>query len=895
MAAFDFNVFNSVLGAGGNPLGAVGTAFGVPSCLLNLGLQALRLIPTPILILILKSLRSGMRAANSVLESIFGGLRDFLHHIGILTDDGEFVLFSKSGGLGTVGDIIGALAALTGFLAALGGVAGDLYANYQNVSQYIEQVRDCLSGYKNFRRLQENGLDETLPMDPQAFQDYVESSLGPSLYEAEAAIDFINRATVVVDDINSIVSERRANPSLEPLFTEDACQFLAGTIIANSCVLTQPQLSATAEIFRLNFGPPKSTKGQFILSNDGLYFDSQTSGITPALTYLRSEKNKLNKGDLWKMTHNPNLGGRGQAFSINDLKSYVNTILDPNVISETQSLRNYYDADGFLQELIGNRNKRLYDLSAQVSELESGGASQVIVRNLKQSIVSENARLLAQINKRKKQIQLAVELPKIYNTRVEYQVGQVPINDFSYLAGANINFDIERQKAMVFSQVDISGVVSPLPVQSVFVQTKVTTDTSRLEHLIIPEIGDGAIIFDGSGASAIDGVILQTENFLTTDSLIAMYNFLDTDVEAPSSTSFLSRNSASQSNQLYGQLVAKSAGDVFKGGLGIAYFDGITKNSNATPSSVSALGAYFRLPNAPPLDDLLQNNQGATIDFWTHIPDIFTSSGVGNVSSLYRLVLANENVGFNGAASSTDSEYVANSLGTDAVRGFILGFTRDRRLVSGLPASNSQSLNPVSSTSFFLAPTQSISASAATLINRSFFDGLDCKASTTYHSMVKSLNQGMVDCSSDFCHFSITLNPQSDKLTLYFDGQEIATSSLSYVFGIPEGTMPNLPNLAAANSFEYDLTSPTELNSGPKLNNPGTNFKVTPWIVGGGYTDGFQKGNFMGGQYGGLISGLRGYLGSVKFYSKPLTQQEVLNNYNTHKNFFKNIDTSKLS
>jgi len=83
------------------------------------------------------------------------------------------------------------------------------------------------------------------------------------------------------------------------------------------------------------------------------------------------------------------------------------------------------------------------------------------------------------------------------------------------------------------------------------------------------------------------------------------------------------------------------------------------------------------------------------------------------------------------------------------------------------------------------------------------------------------------------------------------------------------------------NSFQY--------SSGPSLD---TYF--TPWIVGGGYTDGFEENNFMGGEYGGRVSGLRGYLGCTRFYSKPLNGSDILNNYNATQNFFKNIDVGGL-
>jgi hypothetical protein len=234
-------------------------------------------------------------------------------------------------------------------------------------------------------------------------------------------------------------------------------------------------------------------------------------------------------------------------------------------------------------------------------------------------------------------------------------------------------------------------------------------------------------------------------------------------------------------------------------------------------------------------------------------------------------------------------------MGTNTVRGFLMGFTRDRRITKGLLASNSNTDNPVSSTAFFIAPTQSTSLSAISLVNRSFFDGLGCRASTKYHSMKMDISGSLENCSSTFCHFAVTFDPRQDRISMYFDGTLMTTSSMSYVFGINPNTMPNLPTSKKPNSFFYNpitvnSTAPAALKSGPVLD---SNF--TPWIVGGGFTDGFAYGgNFLGGIYGGIISGLRGRLGSIKFYSKSLEKDEILNNYNTHKNFFKNIDTSKL-
>jgi hypothetical protein len=76
---------------------------------------------------------------------------------------------------------------------------------------------------------------------------------------------------------------------------------------------------------------------------------------------------------------------------------------------------------------------------------------------------------------------------------------------------------------------------------------------------------------------------------------------------------------------------------------------------------------------------------------------------------------------------------------------------------------------------------------------------------------------------------------------------------------------------------------------------------LTPWIIGGGYTDGMypQGGsgnsiegmNFMGGKWGGKKSGLHGFIGSLKLYNRALSESEALRNYNAQKGFFTTIRT----
>ena len=908
MAVFDAKAFAAVAGNGGGPVEAVGTAFGVPSCMINLANDLLNLLPSEILQGIKDAMLEGVTAADDVVKSIVANLFGWMGIIEWDTEEGGFVFRSKASKLAA--EKSGVLGVINGFLKAA-AFASRLYENYQTARSQIESMYRCIKDFQTYLKYANgNAANEVSNLTDVQYDEYIDTLYNNEKQQMMVALDFIDQCNAQIELIDGILDDRRNNPNLEPSFLCEFYSELSGTGLRIEC---DPATQKAKEIFRLVYGPPKSTYGQFILSKDGLYFDSQTNGIYPALNHLFFKQAAFPKGDKWKFKQDPNIGGRGDSFSTNDLKLYVNTILDPSKIDESESLKDYYNSDALLQELLGNKNKRIYDLSSQLSELIEGNAPTSIITNFKQAMISESLIIHEKINKRKKQIELAVVLPRIYGTNIEYQIGKIPINDFSYLAGLNISLDLQKQKALTFSQVDISGVVSPLetttPIYSV---PKVNTKNTNFEHLIIAENGAGAIIYDGSSVSSTDAVVLQAENVLTTDSLFAMYNFLDTDIESPSSTVFSSRNSASQSTELYGQLVAESQSDVFERGLGVPYFQGITKHSNTLPGSLSGLGSFFRLPNERQFNDLLYNNTGASIDFWVHVNNLSSIANgynVGNVSSLYRLVLSNENTGSVGDVN-TNTEYISNDFSNKHVRGFMMGFTRDRRLTKGLPASEIDSNNPASGTVFFIAPTQSVTASSVALINRSAYDSQDCNVGTKYHSMtypISSIINGVAlsACQNTFCHVAVTFDPKEDSINFFVDGKKVQTSSMSYVFGIEPNHMPNLPTAAAANSFEYNSYSvgssaPNSLKYGPKFDafrGPnGVILKYTPWIVGGGYTDGlYNKGNFMGGKYGGIISGLRGHLGSIKFYSKPLNSSEIINNYNTQKNFFKNIDTSKLS
>ena len=636
-----------------------------------------------------------------------------------------------------------------------------------------------------------------------------------------------------------------------------------------------------------------------MLTSDGLYYDSQTGGLDPVFLAISGI---VPVGEQWTYDYDPNLGGKGQAISIKSLNKYTDNIFDPNRIDDSVGLQMYYDEDHFLSVLKQQRDKQVYDLSSDLQAYiddPAYGEDSSVVLNQRNLIISDIANHNNKINRRKKQIEVAVKAPQIYGdaSGPMYPPGEIPINDFSYLADYNLEVDLEKQNALIFNQADVVGIV--LPIDAKFTKTSAKPASLSFEHLKIPTVGKGSILYAPSSTQA--GTVLSLTDQIVNKDLFAIYNFLETTLELPSSVDFPLTNCATENMYNNAQLVGASKRNVFVSGLAIPYFEGIVKNKSSDTAAASALGSYAKLPDTKEFRDLTYSSTGFTMECWAHVPNIM-DAGAGwlssTASSLTKVILASENVGAASGASALDYagaerdlDFLENRRGDSFVRGMVCGFTRDRRITeagydlgfSGY-SNNNYDNDPASSLSFFIAPTQSRDLSSASWINSD-----DCHDLETFYKMKVDLSAtDFGNVSSQFVLIDLTVDPPTDTIKMFADGSLVATSSISNVFGVAPQVAPSLPSFKRNNSFQYSSTTvdgPMVLKQGPLLNT-----FYTPWIVGGGYTDGmYQYGNFLGGDRSGITSGLRGHLGSLKFYSRALDNSEVLKNYKAQQGFFKNI------
>lgn len=905
MASFDLETFLRVQqGTNTTALNAVGMAYGMPSCMLDLASDALSLLPSSVLSDVQSQIIEGKAKANEVTKQVF---KKMMLNTGIIefdTETGTFRFGSDSAFMGIDNDDQQSKNNLGGLVSAFQNISSfgaQLYQNYTDIENKVNQIKDCLDKFSELQKYQTgNSADQRAALSQQEINAAFDAVYARDKASLERAGNFIVAANTKIAEIDDIFAAREADPSLEPRFlnTRELDQYLSGTDFERFD-FEDPGLEVEDPVFRLTYGPPISTGGSYVLTNDGLYYNSYDGGLDPIYLAISG---MVPVGDAWKYDYDPNLGGKGEVITVDSLNKFTDNIFDPNIIDDSRGLQDYYDEDHFLAVIKQQRDKHVYDLSSDLQGfIDEFGQDSSVVTNQRNLIMSEIANHNTKINRRKKQIEVAVKAGQIYGDMEgpEFAPGEIPINDFSYLEKYNLSVDLEKQKALVFRQADVNGIVLPLETKYV-TPAKPRSNSISFDQLSVPPIGKGSILYSPSGSSS--GTVLALNDQIVSKDLFAIYNFLDTTLELPSSTNFTVTNCATENKYNNAQLVGTNRQSIFASGISIPYLEGIVKNKSTDPAAASALGSFVRLPDTTEFRDLTYLPTGFTMECWVHVPNITDgalgwASGVDAAtpaaSGLTKVLFGSENVGHNLNAlavdyegNTSDLDFLRPERGGEYVRGMLCGFTRDRRLTQeGVGFSNDNALNdPVSSLSFFIAPTQARDASSASFINND-----DCQDQASFYKMKVDLSStGFGNVSSQFVLVDITCDPNSDTIKMYADGNLVATSAISTVFGVDSRKPVGLPSFKKDNSFEYSTSTvdgPTTLKQGPLLNP-----FYTPWLVGGGYTDGmYQYGNFMGGDRGGVISGLRGHVGSLKFYSRSLDSREVKQNYDAQQGFFKNI------
>ena len=282
------------------------------------------------------------------------------------------------------------------------------------------------------------GAGATFGNIPNAYtENFRLSQLAIAQQKAVTASLFIEQCNETLMNIGQVFMDRQA----EALQQEagGSCSF-PGYNTKTSCEAAGGVWTAVEEpIFRLLYGPPVSKLGVFILSEDGIYYNSQTREYGDEDIPSPWDIGVVIDSETWKLNYPPNLGGKGTIVTVDDINKYVDTFFDPNKIDE--SLTTWYDYDHFLSVLESQKQKLLFDTSGQITELLSSGYSEqsALILNYRQNLLSVISSFTEKINKRKKQIEIAVKATAEFGADISFELGEIPINDFSYLSSVNLS------------------------------------------------------------------------------------------------------------------------------------------------------------------------------------------------------------------------------------------------------------------------------------------------------------------------------------------------------------------------------------------------------------------------------------------------------------------------
>ena len=169
----------------------------------------------------------------------------------------------------------------------------------------------------------------------------------------------------------------------------------------------EAQLSGIGKVdptFDLEFGPPISAAGRFVLSEDGLYYNSRTQDVPDIVP-------PPTNATMWTLQFDSNVGGKGLSFSEEDALDNVGTIYDLNVDLDRDNPRvaEFFSYDDVLQQFEDDKQAQMTEVSGYVSEILANGyaASDAMVQSYVAQLGSVANIYDTKIKKRKRQLEIA--------------------------------------------------------------------------------------------------------------------------------------------------------------------------------------------------------------------------------------------------------------------------------------------------------------------------------------------------------------------------------------------------------------------------------------------------------------------------------------------------------
>ena len=276
-----------------NPVEGALMEWGMPSCMLDFSKELLSQLSPGMLGAFAAGMQEGREAAqNKIADALASFFRD-TGWMEVDADTGKIRFLSSSSKFGidapwanTLGEIFGTLQVLEQYY----GAASDAYLAIEACFDDIDNWLGLLSGEEtgSAQLVLDGGPGHSDdPLDPANHSPFQKNRQGEFLIaklQVSGAIEFANKCTSSLGLIAEVLSDKERE------------------------AYATAQEEETRPIFRLVFGPPEAKQGQFLLSKDGLYYDSQAGGLDPVFLAISGI---VPAGDKWKYNYDPNLGGKG--------------------------------------------------------------------------------------------------------------------------------------------------------------------------------------------------------------------------------------------------------------------------------------------------------------------------------------------------------------------------------------------------------------------------------------------------------------------------------------------------------------------------------------------------------------------------------------------------------
>jgi len=798
-----------------------------------------------------ESLPEGTETDEGAIEGLVEDVKGFIEDYNLDTISTAISLISQ------LGELAGSIASTSTALAATKSTQDDI----NNV------IEKRAAGELPEPILNTAGLEAAF--------DTILSDLSQNLSEDErATLGEVMQQAVNTDTENY---DKFVQDNLVKPFTENK----AAVAAVRAQLFKQATVEDEAPIFDLVYGPPLATTNRFVLSEDGIYYDSRSGGIPTIYT-------KRITSNYWKLHFGPNRGGRGVAYSDEQYDKFSDTIFSDSFKESNSKIEMFFFYDDILNSYKQDRALQIQDVSGTISDLitVSGyDASSAMVKNYQEAYASVSYAYDSKIKVREKQLQLAAlfgpyditddthamgpgnffeissvtkigESPvcgadevgetvytqpgsdtsrlgstlsdgfNINNVKKIIFIDRIPVNDFSYLKTSALIPSVDVQKRFTLMSSDLDDVVNPYPPTYLSEPVK---GISVIPEFAINSMGENKWV-DASGDNYLSSTTPALRNLddeVVTSNLLCSYNFLDPLATVTASDhEYLVRNHAETSTALNAKLVG-TASSVFVSGLSIPYLNGTLVNAGkkyGTRYTNIPEGSYVRLPSNirnnevyPPSDRL--DNLMYSESGWSF--DFWTYTP--NLSSTltydhrYKLIISNENNGDSAVPT----------------RGMMVGF-RDR----GYPGTDPSGLEFVvlgtepsddsrwGKSAVIGSEVSGPGALSSCYMERGLVVGLDT-------STVSGKN--IANSNTEFTHYNISHNVASDVLSITLDGEFLASAVASTAFGTSENSPLNLPGRMSLTSYQ-DATGQWGEKLYDKDKYP--SFPVfTPWVIGGGWTD----------------------------------------------------------